>query len=178
MERIVIIGNSGSGKSYLAQRLSDHYGYPIIHLDSLFWEPGGFNNKRSSESIASLIHDSKLSESWVVEGVFGELAKYYLDDAATLIWLDLPWQVCEARLMQRGSESKRHMSRSQSEQGLKDLVDWAAGYYSRGDQRSHDGHKALFDDFRGTKLWIKDEASVVAQLETILHFRERRESNE
>jgi ATP-dependent protease HslVU (ClpYQ) ATPase subunit len=41
MHRVVIIGNSGSGKSYLARRLSEQLTLPLIHLDALFWEPGG-----------------------------------------------------------------------------------------------------------------------------------------
>ena len=81
MERIVIIGNSGSGKTYLAQRLSDYYGYPVIHLDALFWEPGGFNVKRPKEivyaKIATLVH----GENWICEGVFGELAQAFLANA-------------------------------------------------------------------------------------------------
>jgi len=174
--KIVIIGNSGSGKTWLARELAGRACMPLIHLDEIFWEPGGFDKKRSSESIESLIRDSRLSESWVAEGVFGELAEDYLDDADILIWLDLPWQICEARLRLRGCESKRHMSRSQSEQGLKDLLDWAAGYYSRGDLRSHEGHKALFDDFRGTKLWIKDKASVATLLENSPAFQRGTES--
>jgi len=168
--KVVIIGNSGSGKTWLARALAGSASVPLIHLDEIFWEPGGFDKKRNSEDIASLIRDSKLSESWIVEGVFGDVAKHYLDDAETLVWLDLPWRICEARLLQRGSESKQHMSRAQSEQGLKALLAWASGYYSRTDLRSYEGHKALFSEFPRTKVCIKDEASVVRLLKRVQQF--------
>jgi adenylate kinase family enzyme len=168
--KVVIIGNSGSGKTWLARELSSGASVPLIRLDEIFWEPGGFDRKRSSEDMVSLVRDSKLGENWVVEGVFGELAKHYLDEAEILIWLDLPWRVCKARLLQRGSESKQHMSRDQSEQGLQALLAWASGYYSRTDLRSHEGHKALFNEFSSTKVWLKDEPSVQKLLVSVKQF--------
>jgi adenylate kinase family enzyme len=49
LTRIAIIGNSGSGKSHLAKSLSTFYSLPVIHLDQLFWMPGGFNEKKSRD---------------------------------------------------------------------------------------------------------------------------------
>ncbi len=107
--KTVIIGNSGSGKTWLAERLARGRDTPVIHLDNIFWQPGGFDLKRPTQEVASLI-DSHLQErEWVVEGVFGNLAQPFLDVAQELVWLDLPWAVCEDRLRARGSESKRHM---------------------------------------------------------------------
>ena len=44
--RTVIFGNSGSGKSWLARRLGEKRSTPVVHLDEIFWLPGGFNAKR------------------------------------------------------------------------------------------------------------------------------------
>jgi adenylate kinase family enzyme len=40
MERVVILGCAGTGKSTLARRLGAKTGLPVVHLDALFWEPG------------------------------------------------------------------------------------------------------------------------------------------
>lgn len=37
--RIIIVGNNGSGKSFLAKELSVITGLPLIHLDVEFWRP-------------------------------------------------------------------------------------------------------------------------------------------
>ena len=37
--RIFIVGNNGSGKSFLAKQLSVITGLPLIHLDAEFWLP-------------------------------------------------------------------------------------------------------------------------------------------
>jgi adenylate kinase family enzyme len=113
--RTIIIGNSGSGKTWLAKRLAEVSQCPVIHLDHIFWEPGGFDTKRPQDAVDMMIAESKRGESWIAEGVFGELAERFVDRAECLIWLDIDWQTCRDRLLQRGSESKRHMDRVESE---------------------------------------------------------------
>lgn len=87
--KTIIIGNGGSGKTWLARRLAAGAHTPIVHLDDLFWEPGGFDNKRYPEEVDRLIEKSKHTASWIVEGVFGELAERYFTDAELLIWIDI-----------------------------------------------------------------------------------------
>ena len=140
--RTVIIGNSGSGRTWLAQKLATD-DTEIIHLDDLFWLPGGYDRKRSKEEINLLIVQSKRREKWISEGVFGELAEQYFDVAATLIWLDMPWTLCQTRLNQRGSVSKQYLEREQSEEGLRRLLEWASQYYDRTDLKSYSGHQSL-----------------------------------
>lgn len=104
--RTIIIGNSGSGKTWLASRLSDASGGSVVHLDDLFWEPGGFNKKRPQETVAVMINEAKAKDSWIAEGVFGELAEQFFDRAQFLIWLDVDWHTCHARLWKRGSSPR------------------------------------------------------------------------
>src|SRR5690606_37268782 len=47
MQRIVILGCSGTGKSTLAQAIGARLGLPVVHLDSLFWKPGWVESERS-----------------------------------------------------------------------------------------------------------------------------------
>jgi adenylate kinase family enzyme len=37
--RIIIVGNNGSGKSFLAKELSAITGLPLVHFDVEFWRP-------------------------------------------------------------------------------------------------------------------------------------------
>lgn len=158
--KIIVIGNGGSGKTWLGKRLAQLLPASMIHLDHLFWEPGGFDKKRSDREVNSLIEQSKTASSWIAEGVFGELAQQFVPDADALIWLDLDWEQCKRRLENRGSESKAHMERVQSDAGLAKLITWASNYYSRADMRSFIGHKQMFNEFDGIQVRMRDEGAV------------------
>lgn len=158
----VIIGNSGSGKTWLAKRLSAQGGVPVIHLDELFWQPGGFNVRRPQVEVAALIDDGLSRKSWIAEGVFGDLVSHFLPFAQVLIWLDLPWPVCQLRLEARGADSKAHMGRQQSAQGLSELMAWASAYPTRSGTCSWMGHQAVYSEFAGKKFRFTHESEAVA----------------
>jgi adenylate kinase family enzyme len=40
MKRVVVIGNSGGGKSTLARRVAAQLDCPHVEVDSLLWQPG------------------------------------------------------------------------------------------------------------------------------------------
>jgi adenylate kinase family enzyme len=168
MERIVIIGNSGSGKSYLAQRLGDHFGYPIVHLDELFWEPGSFNSKRPKELVYAEIATLVQGKNWVVEGVFGELAQQFFANADQLIWLDLDPEVCLNSLRQRGSESSEQLDQQAAEESFQKLLTWASAYWLRDDLRSYRGHARLFAEFDGQKAHLQTRRAVNEYIDSLM----------
>ena len=152
LTRIVTIGNSGSGKSYLAESLSKIYSIPVVHLDRLFWLPGGFNEPRHKEEVRREIEERRQQDSWIVEGVFGELAELFLPCAQLLVYLDMDWSVCRAGLVARGSESSQQLETLKAEENFQKLLLWAEQYWRRSDLRSHSGHLRLFSDFTGEKF--------------------------
>ena len=64
---------------------------------------GRVRQKARARGSDRLVAESKTADSWFVEGVCGELAERYLDEADPLVWLDIPWDICKARLLARGS---------------------------------------------------------------------------
>ena len=47
MQRILVMGSSGSGKSTFSKRLSKITGIPLVSLDALFWKPGWVEGDRA-----------------------------------------------------------------------------------------------------------------------------------
>jgi adenylate kinase family enzyme len=160
MDRIIIIGNSGSGKSHLGQRLSDQFGHPLIHLDELFWEPGSFSVKRPKALVFADVARLAQGERWVVEGVFGELAQEFCPRAHHLIWLDLDWATCEQSLLQRGSQSATQQDPQAAEASFERLLAWAAAYPHRDGPRSQRGHRLIFEQFQGGKTRLTARTEV------------------
>jgi adenylate kinase family enzyme len=151
-QRIVIIGNAGSGKSHLAKQLGSIRGLPVLDLDELFWMPGGFDEKRPPEIVCAHADERKKKESWIVEGVYGEIALHFLDRAELLIWLDLDWEICRASLYARKSERKGQSGGKKEEDSFGRLIAYAGDYWKRDDLRSHSGHRRMFDAFTGSRL--------------------------
>jgi adenylate kinase family enzyme len=169
MDRVVIIGNSGSGKTHLAKRLSEHFGSPLIHLDTLFWEPGGFNVKRPKALVLADVARLAQGQRWVVEGVFGELAQEFCPTAEHLIWLDLDWATCERSLLQRGSQSAQQQEPQEAEASFARLLAWAGAYWLRDDLRSQRGHQLIFERFAGGKTRLTSRAAVDDFVASVIH---------
>jgi adenylate kinase family enzyme len=160
LTRIVIIGNSGSGKSYLAESLSAIDSIPVIHLDRIFWMPCGFNEKRSEAEIKIEIKGKQKENSWIVEGVFGELAEAFLPRTELLIFLDMDWTTCHIGLMMRGSESSRQLATAKAEENFSKLLLWAEQYWTRTNSCSYSAHLQLFSNFAGLKFKFTCRAEV------------------
>ncbi|USH04256.1 AAA family ATPase [Grimontia kaedaensis] len=160
MQKILIIGNSGSGKTWLSKQLSQKLQLQEVNLDSIVWEPGGYNRKRSPEVIENEIVSLRSQHGWVVEGVFGALAEQLIPSADMLLFLDLEWSVCESSLYARGSESSKQLDVEKAEKNFLELLSWASEYPVRESKSSLKFHQKLFSDFRGNKRRFTSRSQV------------------
>ncbi|MFK8138784.1 MAG: AAA family ATPase [Bdellovibrionales bacterium] len=91
MNKIIVIGTTGSGKTTLAKEISTKLKLPHIQLDSLFWKPNW--EEASDQEFFSKIRDAIRSDQWVVDGNYSRTQSITLSEADTVVWIDLPfWQ--------------------------------------------------------------------------------------
>ena len=85
MQRILILGNAGSGKTFLGRKLADLLDLELIHLDYYFWQPGWRKPAREVwiKKITHLISKPK----WVMDGNYSSNLELRLDKADTVIFL-------------------------------------------------------------------------------------------
>lgn len=143
--KLIIIGNSGSGKTYLAQKIASVFNLPIFHLDKLFWVSESCSEKRPKDIVHQEIVTITEQPKWILEGVFGDLANIGMSKADILIFLNKDWSECKQALMHRGPQNA-------TEENFKELMNWAELYWERKTMSSFDGHQKLFTQFNGTKL--------------------------
>jgi adenylate kinase family enzyme len=53
IERAVILGPAGAGKTTLAEGIARRTGLPLVHLDLLFWREGGHQRQRKRLAASS-----------------------------------------------------------------------------------------------------------------------------
>ena len=147
--RTLVIGNSGSGKSRLAERLGALIDAPVFDLDLIHWVDDGFGAKQEEEVARQKVANLTAAERWVIEGVYGWLAEVAIPRATALIWLDIPWEVCREGLLARGQR------RGGTEVDFSELLKWAEAYWDRQTPTSFAGHQRLFEGFSAAKFRIR-----------------------
>ncbi len=99
--RVVVFGQSGSGKTTVARAIAGALGVPHIELDALYhqpnWEPTPDDEFRAKVSAALDAHP----EGWVVEGNYRIIREITLPRVDTIVRLRLPFRVVYTRLVKR-----------------------------------------------------------------------------
>jgi len=99
MQRILIIGNGGAGKTWLAQRLSRRIGLPVIHLDQHFWKPGW--QKPGSPQWEEKVDALTLAPGWIMDGTYTSTLDQRLAHADMVILLSPSRWKCLQRILWR-----------------------------------------------------------------------------
>ena len=99
MERVVVLGPGGAGKTEVATTISRRLGLPVVHLDVLFWREGWTPAPRDEarRDLAAAV----ARERWVVDGNFLDCDEARFERADAVIFLDLPRRVCLWRVLKR-----------------------------------------------------------------------------
>ncbi len=99
MQRIIIIGTTGSGKSVLSEQVARRLGMACLELDGLFWLPGW--QKVSDDVFRQRITTAIEPERWVAGGNYSRVRDLLWGRADTLVWLDYPFPLVMWRLFRR-----------------------------------------------------------------------------
>lgn len=131
--RIHIVGASGSGKTWLSQKLSEKYGIPAYELDDLFWDDSksGYSVKREEEERDRMFHDIVFRESWIIEGVQHAWVGESFESADVIYCLETPPALCHFRIVKRFLVRKwNHTCREKEDlQSLLRLLKWTRKFY-------------------------------------------------
>ena len=99
MQRVLIIGPCGAGKSTLAQRLGPILDLPVIHLDALNWQPGWV--MAPDDVFLARMLDALRRPRWIIDGNYGGTVALRIAHADTVIFIDFPRWRCVARVLKR-----------------------------------------------------------------------------
>ena len=120
--KIAIIGHSGSGKSTLARTLSEKYGIPVLHFDTVQFRPNWEIRPQASKEVMTRVF-LDLHKDWVIDGNYSKLSYQRRMEEADVIVVMLfnRWR-CLYRVTKRYLKYK-NKTRPDMAQGCKEKLD-------------------------------------------------------
>lgn len=123
--RIIIVGNNGSGKSFLSKELSVIMGLPLVHLDVEFWRPNW--EKPPKEEWIKKQMELTSKEKWIIDGNHTDTMELRFKAADIVIFLDINSFVCLVSVLLRNGKK-----RSDTPQYLEEKLDKGFLHFCKG----------------------------------------------
>lgn len=92
MNKILVVGCPGAGKSTFSKKLNKILDIPLYHLDNIW-------HKRDKTHITREEFDSKLKEilltdKWIIDGDYSRTYEIRIEYSDTIFFLDYPLELC------------------------------------------------------------------------------------
>ena len=107
MEKVIVIGCPGSGKSTFARALQKKTGLPLYYLDMMYWNadkttvPKDIFRARLAERLAE--------NAWIIDGNYGSPMEARMAACDTVFFLDYDPAVCLAGIRERQGKPRADM---------------------------------------------------------------------
>ena len=133
--KIHIIGGPGSGKTFLAEKLSKELGIPHYDLDELQWDnsASAYGVKREPDERDKLLDEILIQKDWIIEGVYYAWCQNCFADADMIYVLSVPKYQYKYRIIRRFIRRKLGLEQGKKEtlKSLSQLLKWADQYQQR-----------------------------------------------
>lgn len=144
MQRINVIGTTGSGKSTFSKTLAESLGYPYIQMDQLYWKRHW--QEPETEEFIQKLEAAITDVRWVLDGNYNRTNELKWQKADTIIWLDYSYSRTLFQLLrrtiQRTLEGKELWPDTENYETLrrsflsrKSIIFWFFKFYKRNRER-------------------------------------------
>jgi len=161
LRKVLIFGNSASGKSTLAKQLATSEGLAHLDLDTLAWQATTPPTRTPlAESSSAIEHFMQLNKSWVIEGCYSDLLAISEPKSTEIIFMNLPVEKCIANANKRPWEPHKYESKAAQDANLTMLIDWISQYDVREDTFSKAAHIEFYQNYKSAKQMLTSNADL------------------
>ncbi len=159
MNRIMIIGSPGSGKSRLSVQLHEITGLPLYHLDNIWWKPDRTNVTRDE-------FDRQLAEildkpQWIIDGDYRRTYQPRFERCDTVVFLDYSPDTCAAGVLERAGTEREDLPWIESGEDARELLETVMEYRKERRpkvlqllEKYRDREIHVFEDRKQAEKWL------------------------
>ena len=128
MQKVIVIGCPGSGKSTFSKALHDATGLPLYHLDMMSWNADG--TKVPKYTFMERLHQALEKEFWIIDGNYGSTMELRMQFCDTVFFLDYPLEVCIDGIKSRKGKERTDIPCTMLEDEDDEFIEFINNYNS------------------------------------------------
>ena len=128
MNKVIVIGCPGAGKSTFSRTLHELTGLPLYHLDLLYWNSDKTTVRK--EVFIERLQDVIALDKWIIDGNYGSTMEMRIKECDTVFFLDFPVEVCIDGIRQRQGKPRPDMPWIETEDD-NEFIEFVKNYNSQ-----------------------------------------------
>ncbi|RCW40571.1 DNA topology modulation protein FlaR [Paenibacillus prosopidis] len=166
-KRIHIIGEVGSGKTYLAKQLSEMLSIPYYQLDNVVWKRTEVQDIRNSPEVRDEILERILkTESWIIEGVHYKWVLKSFEFSDVIIFLHPNVYKRDRQMILRYLKQKIGIEKGNYKQDIRNLIQMLKWNHNFESQRLPKINEAL-QPYKFKVIYFTENNDVINRLNPI-----------
>ena len=113
MQKVIVIGCPGSGKTTFAEKLQKKLDLPLYHLDAIWHKPDKTHIPR--EEFDARMREILGTDAWIIDGNYSRTIECRLAACDTVFLFDLPTEVCLEGAASRVGKERYEMPWTETE---------------------------------------------------------------
>lgn len=126
MQKVMVIGCPGSGKSTFSRALSQITCLPLTHLDMLYWNADKTTVERSVflERLSAVLQ----KDAWIIDGNYSSTMELRMQECDTVFFLDYPADICLQGVKDRQGKPRPDMPWVETEEDT-EFLEYIQNFY-------------------------------------------------